>query len=266
MKREVRYEQLRPAEIRKAREACPVAYLPIGTIEWHGFHNPIGLDTLKAHALCVRIAEKGGGLVFPALYYGESREEGLMEANSGDREKIAEAMGLPPENFAPGYMRRSPAEENSGYQWLLLHVLNQLQSLGFRVIVLSAGHYPLIDHARAACHVFHQQRWENRRARVIPWAFIGYELVQDRYPFAGDHAAYWETSLLMALLPGLTDLSLLPEDPEEPLVGVGGARHPRDATAEKGEEFIDAVAERVLEQVGDRLKNPEKYYGHGLIL
>ena len=48
---EVRYERLRPAQIVARREACPVAYLPIGTIEWHGEHNPVGLDTLKIHRL-----------------------------------------------------------------------------------------------------------------------------------------------------------------------------------------------------------------------
>ena len=24
------------------RDACPVAYVPVGTIEWHGEHNPLG--------------------------------------------------------------------------------------------------------------------------------------------------------------------------------------------------------------------------------
>ena len=42
----VRYERLRPAQIVARREACPVAYLPIGTIEWHGGHNPAALYTL----------------------------------------------------------------------------------------------------------------------------------------------------------------------------------------------------------------------------
>ena len=46
----VRYERLRPAQIVARREACPVAYLPIGTIEWHGEHNPVGLDTSSAPA------------------------------------------------------------------------------------------------------------------------------------------------------------------------------------------------------------------------
>ena len=47
---------------RDLRERCPVAYLPLGTLEWHGLHNPVGLDALKAHALAVRCARSGGGV------------------------------------------------------------------------------------------------------------------------------------------------------------------------------------------------------------
>ena len=64
----VQYERLRPAQIVERREACPVAYLPIGTIEWHGEHNPVGLDTLKMHQLLIECARKIGGLVLPPLY------------------------------------------------------------------------------------------------------------------------------------------------------------------------------------------------------
>ena len=61
---EVRYERLRPAQIVAQRQACAVAYLPIGTIEWHGEHNPVGLDTLKEHALLVRCAQRLGAWSF----------------------------------------------------------------------------------------------------------------------------------------------------------------------------------------------------------
>lgn len=262
MTNEVCYERLRPSEIRAAREACPVAYIPIGTIEWHGVHNPVGLDTLKAHALCVRCAQEGGGLVLPSLYYGEARENCLMEANAGDRKEIAEGMGLDPGNFAPGYMMRPMTEEADHYQWLLQHILYQVRSLGFKVAAICAGHYPLIDLAKAAGLVFHQQQIHYPRQKLIPWVFTGYELVRDLYDFAGDHAAYWESSLLMALLPGLTDLSQLSADPDEKPVGVGGRRPPREATAEAGEEYVKAIVSRVLPQMRDRLDNPSNYYGH----
>jgi len=100
----VQYERLRPAQIAERRAAFPVAYLPIGTIEWHGEHNPVGLDTLKIHGLMIECADRIGGLVFPPLYYGESREQALMEANAADRDQIAAKMGLLSSNFDPGYM------------------------------------------------------------------------------------------------------------------------------------------------------------------
>ena len=152
-------------------------------------HNPIGLDTLKIHQLAIRCAQAGGGLVFPPLYYGESREEGLMEANAADREEIHAVMGLPSENFAPATCGSRPQQQYENYQRLLFHCLYQMQSLGFQVLVIAAGHYPLLDHARAAC-AFPQARWNNRRWWSIGWAFTGYELVRDVYPEAGDHAGY----------------------------------------------------------------------------
>lgn len=260
---EVCYEKLLPSAIVRQREACPVAYLPIGTIEWHGVHNPVGLDTLKIHALCVRCAERGGGLVFPALYYGESREEGLMEANSDDRDEIAALMGLPKTSFDPGYMRFSRQEQAQNYVNLLLHIMNEIDSLGFRVIVLAAGHYPLLDYARAACHLFSQQRYGAKRRTAVAWAFTGYELIQGEIEPAGDHAGFYETSLLMALCPGLVDLSALPADPKERLVGVGTPKHPRESNVEFGERAVSRIVELVNDRVQDRLKNPEAYRMHG---
>lgn len=266
MTQEVQYERMRPRQIVAAREACPVAYLPLGTLEWHGPQNPVGTDAIKAHALAVRCAQAGGGLVFPPVWYGESREEGLMEATGAEREDIAAGMGLPPSNFAPGYMRFSPHEQVQSYGRLLLHCLFQIQSLGFKVAVFVAGHYPLIDHARAACSLFHQARFNNRRARMITWAFSGYELVRDEFPDAGDHAGYWETSLMLALAPGLSDLDELPADPQTRPIGVITSEPVRDSSAEFGERAVALIVERATKRVLDRLNNPQAYYEHGLRL
>ncbi len=264
MAAEVRYERLRPKEIVAAREACPVAYLPVGTIEWHGMHDPTGCDTLTAHGLAVRCARAGGGLVFPPLWYGESREEALMEANAADCAQIHAAMKLPSVNFAPGYMRFTPQEQVENYQRLLLHCLFELRSLGFKVLVVVAGHYPLIDHARAACILFHQARWGGQRTDVVTWAFTGHELVQDAFPQGGDHAGFWETSLGLALFPDLVEKGELPADPTATLVGVHTARPVQEASADYGERAVRLIVERAVKQVEDRLRHPQKYYPHGL--
>ena len=257
--REVRYERLRPAQIVAAREETPVAYLPIGTIEWHGEHNPVGLDTLKAHALAVRCAQRTGGLVFPALYYGESREQALMEANAADRAGIAEKLGLPPDNFAPGYMRSTHLEQTLAYQRLLLHTLLQIRSLGFKAVVIVAGHYPLIDHARAAASLFHQMAG---RPRTVVWAFTGFELVKDQgFDVCGDHAGKWETSLMMALDPGMVDLTPLKESSAPPIGATNNGV--ADASAEFGERAVCAIVNRVAQVVANLLERYEQYQAHG---
>lgn len=264
MPAEVCYERMRPAQIVAARESCPAAYLPIGTIEWHGRHNPVGCDGILAHALAVRCAQAGGGLVFPPLYYGESRDEGLMESNPTYSATIASEMRLPASNFAPGWMRQTAQQQYENYQRLLLHCLYEMQTLGFKVLVFVAGHYPLIDHANAARAIFHQARWNGKRAHAVTWAFTGHELVKDVFPDAGDHGGFWETSLSLALQPGLTDMRELPADKSAPLPALMTARPIQEAGAEFGEKAAQLIVQRAVAQVRDRVVNASAYYDHGV--
>lgn len=256
---DVQYERLRPAQIVARRQTCPVAYLPIGTIEWHGEHNPVGLDTLKMHALLIRCATEIGGLVFPPLYYGEHREQHLMEANAGDRDQIAARMGLPSTNFAPGYMVETVSEQNRNYQSLLIHIFHEIKSLGFKVLVVGAGHYPLLDHARAAAALFHQ---EQSLPKMLVWAMTGYELVRGQFTPCGDHAGKWETSLLMHLDPGMQDLTALPKDRSEKPVGASN-NGVQESTAEFGQQATAAIVQAACRRIEDFLRNHGKYQGHG---
>jgi len=59
------YENLTPAEFRKRISAAPVAYLPLGTIEWHGEHLPLGTDLIISRSFFAALAEEVGGIVLP---------------------------------------------------------------------------------------------------------------------------------------------------------------------------------------------------------
>ena len=264
MAEEVRYHMLRPGQIVQRRRQCPVAYVPLGTLEWHGLHNPVGADTLQAEGLAELCARTGGGLVFPPLYYGESRVESLMDANAADRAQIAAAMDLPPDNFLPQRHPFPPMEQTLNYQRLLLHILAEVESLGFALGVLVAGHYPLIDHARSAVLLFNKRRYSPERRYGMPaWACLDYLPLRPRYgERAGDHAAGWETSHLLALHPQTVDLGLLPPI-GQPLVGVNGTMPPQEASAEFGQETLSAAAELIVREVRHRLAHPEQYRGHG---
>ena len=264
MSSEVRYHMCRPAQVRARRDECPVVYIPIGTIEWHGPQNPLGADSLQAEGLAMLCARKGGGLVFPPLYYGESRSESLMEANAEDREDIAAAMGLPPDNFLPERQPFSPTEQVLNYQRLLLHILAEAETLGFRLGVLVAGHYPLIDHARSAVLLFNKRRY-SKYSGMLAWACADYLMVRDRHPDSGDHAAGWETSHLLALHPQSVDLGQLPRKGDK-LVGIMGTMAPQDSTAEFGQRTLEDAAEAILKEVAHRLAHDRLYRQHGTSL
>ncbi len=258
---EVRYQMLRPAQAVLRRKACPVAYVPLGNLEWHGPHNPLGADTLQAEGLAILCARKGGGLAFPPLYYGENRLQCLVESTADDRADIALEMALPPENFAPEAFPFSETEQTLHYQRLLLHILAEVETLGFEVAVFVAGHGPLVDHARAAC-LLSNQRSRSRRRGLLAWAFLDSRIAQDKYRGLGDHGAGWETSHLLWLHPETVDLSTLPPKGGK-IVHVVGRMPPQDATAAFGRETFEHVSDIVVKEVRHRLEHKNAYLAHG---
>lgn len=252
----VRYEEMLPHEVVQARENRPVAYLPVGGLEWHGEHNVLGLDTVKIHALAMECAKHDGGLVFPPLFYGEPREHYLMEANFDPGDLIKQSMHLPAQNFQAGYMEERRTETDLRYIQFLLYMLKEAHSLGFKVMVLMPGHYPLLAHARAAVELFnlHVDKAGLELNQAISWAAVGFELVRDVFPKAGDHAGAWETSLMLALRPDLVDLSVLSNDCEVKLVAVWGQDPRKHASIEYGQQAVKLIVERITVKVGELLK------------
>jgi creatinine amidohydrolase len=242
----VQYESMLPGEIREARERKPVAYLPMGILEWHGEFLPVGNDALKAHALGCRMAEKIGGLVMPAFYWADNRSriaevvfkpEHFSHLDRDHTTKMMEVYGLDSSAFA---LEADRSTKEGGW-WLfeevLDHSLHQIESLGFEVIVTISGHYPLIGPANRVAEAY------DGKSRIM--SIIGYDLVQDE-GYSGDHAAKWETSLLMALRPELVDFEGLKKATE--LTGIMG-EDPREASVEYGEEAIDAIIRRAEEKI-----------------
>ena len=259
-KDKVCYHLLRPSQIIDRRKACPIAYIPIGTLEWHGLHNPVGADTLQAEAMAILCAQKGG-LAFPPLYYGESRSESLIESCDADRGKVASLMQLDPDNFTVDKMPFTPMEQIYNYSKLLVHILAEVESLGFKVGVFVAGHYPLIDHARAAVLYFNKRRY-SRYHGMLAWAFTDYLLLKDEHDCAGDHAGGWETSHLLAICPESVDISELgPKN--SPLVAVRGKMSVWDSNAKFGQKTLEMAAEIAVKEAHHRLNHRDQYMMHG---
>ena len=63
---ERRWEYMYVDDLWELKEREPIAWVPAGILEHHNGHLPWGLDGLKAHGVCLRLAEALGGVVLPA--------------------------------------------------------------------------------------------------------------------------------------------------------------------------------------------------------
>lgn len=213
--REVRLEHLRPREIDEAMQACPTLFQPLGTIEWHGLHNVVGVDALKAHALCVGAARRSGGLVAPPLYGGVG---GLDQPHT---------FVMEPENDLFSVLLRPWVEK----------LCHEAARQGFRAVIVLTGHY-------GAAQQIVVRELAVRMTRVLGIPVLGtpeYWLALDEGYF-GDHAAWGETSLMMHLDPPSVDLSRLGDEPHR---GVGGRDPKRFATREDGRRLAETIIGRL---------------------
>jgi creatinine amidohydrolase len=216
-----RLEELFPAELEELRALL----VPVGTIEWHGHHLPLGLDLLKADALARAAAERCGAVVAPPSWFA------------------AGGVAFPHTLRLDGKL----------IEPLLTEALVQLAADGFRVIALVNGHYGLenmLATKRAAATTM-------QRTDATVLALADYELLIDEGA-RGDHAGEWETALLLAVRPDLVRLDDAGDKP-----GVIGA-DPAKATPDQGRRGLDAAATKLAAAVERALEEDRRPYAVAL--
>jgi len=257
----VQYEEMFPWQIVPAIAEAPIGYLPLGTLEWHGEHNVVGLDTLKAHAICIRAAQISGGVVLPPFYWATDEREDLPDGSyltggveHGERYHV------------PGNMFWLRPET---YLNLLLDMYEGMRRRGLRVIVVLAGHWssgtlPTIRESGAQFNARHPE---------VKWLCVSdLELGSDQ-GYLHEHAAAGETSLLMAIHPELVRMDLILETgaslkdkyasmPEHlqrrkvtsyKYIGVltaaaDGSNDPEHATVARGQILLETISARLAKR------------------
>ena len=167
----VRLDRLLPYQIRERIAANPTVFIPLGTIEWHSEHLPVGLDALTAEGLCLRVAAKFGGLVYPVLHYGTG-------GGHGD------------------YPWTVMMPEDLEIAAILRLTLTRLGRLGVRQVVLFTGHFA--DAQLAMIHAV-AAGWNagGEAMKVLALGVNG----NSAAPLPPDHAGRFETTLLAAYHP-----------------------------------------------------------------
>lgn len=57
-------------EIKNSIEKNKILFFIVGSVEQHGFHLPVGTDTIPPMEIALRVAKKVGGVVAPSTTYG----------------------------------------------------------------------------------------------------------------------------------------------------------------------------------------------------
>ena len=202
--RTVRFELLRPAEIGAERKRFPVAFQPLGPLEWHGPHLPYGTDPLHAETVARLTAQTIGGVVLPTLYWGAERErspEGLKQLGFKGDEWI---VGM---DFPANSMKSLYSMEDI-FALVMRTRIELLINQGYKLIVLVNGH-------GAANHMATLERLA-REYSALGMAHVLFTTAFD--PSADGtynigHADALETSLMMAIHLEAVDLNGLPPLP-----------------------------------------------------
>jgi len=239
-KLKVRYEEMLPHELDEAVSKFPVAYCSFGSLEWHGRHLPLGNDTLKAYNILVRTAEKFGGVVVPPTYWGFLNKWHPWTMNFFDYDdeygkKLIEGL----------------------YEKIFLGLVD----VGFKVIIGVTGH----DVRQQKDAIERAVDTIKKTGKATGFAMMEgdlYDLSDDKM----DHAAHWETSLMMYLRPELVDMERIKKEDlnsEEGRkeAGIFG-RDPRIYASQKlGEKIANQIADRIGQKAQELLKvldNKEK--------
>lgn len=249
----VRYAEMLPHEIVARRRKCPVAFIGLGGLEWHGEHLAVGNDALKAEKLCELAAGQSGGFAFPTLWYGEPRTVNLLDASHEDAPLVQKVMGFRKKKFSDKQFGKIGDEQIAFYQQLLYHTLTQMNSLEMKAVCLLCGHYPLHRFATPVVEQFNKDFRDTR-------AFAGIEFHYPRKTphVGGDHASKWETSYLWYLRPDCVDMSVFRGREKEKLIGVPGIDPRTEASVEIGRKACDLIVKGMVRKSEQLLKEVKK--------
>ena len=177
----VQLEELTAVQFKEAvKKSSQTAILPIGVLEKHGPHMPLGTDVYTAREMALRAAEMQYAVVFPWYYFSQINEA----------------------RHQPGTIAYSPE-----LIWKVLQeTLNELSRNGFKKIIIINGH----GGNAAFLEYFGISQLSEKRDYALYWYKPAYdrevikqaEAVSMHDP-VNQHAGNRETSMVESIVPEL---------------------------------------------------------------
>lgn len=245
---EVRMDRLTWVEYERCIAEQPPVFVPVGALEQHGPHLPLGVDAMLAARVAEDVAAAVGGLVTPTQSFGYK-----SQGRCGGGATFPGTTSLDAGHLIA----------------VIADVLRELVRHGMRRLVLCDGHYEnqwfLIEAAELIAR--ETRGTDVRIMRAEYWDYCAPEVLERVFPegfpgFALEHAAVIETSLMLHYAPELVHLDRLPDDgpaqfrvadvyPQDghgvPPSGVLSSA--RGASAEKGALLAASIVQRFAAEV-----------------
>ena len=179
-------------EVEKHLDKSPIMILPVGSTEQHGFHLPLGTDTILAKALAGRVAPKINSLIIPALYYGYSWVW----------HKIPGTITLEQEHF----------------KTLLKDIIKSVETYGTKILIIINGHDA---NNQSIKYTVREMKYQSDM-KILYFFYPKFSEIYKKYCKSEIqnnlfHAEEFETSLMLAENNSLVDMSkAVKEYPEYP--------------------------------------------------
>lgn len=240
---DMRWEEFTAREFAEAVQGCEgVCILPIGVMERHGDHLPLGTDLYLARAMAERAAKLEPAIVFPPYFFSQ----------------IFEAKHQPGTVALPSHLLVQ----------LLGAVCAEIARNGLKKILLLNGHGGNTNLLRYFCQTQLESQRDYAVYLIDQWgaaAEVKKALSETRFDY---HGAEWETSDMLAAHPGLVKMEEARREPSAwgegrlnhlkgIYTGIGWYANFPDhyagdgafGTAAKGEKALEATVSFIVEVV-----------------
>lgn len=175
--KKVLIEEMSWSEFKDAMTETDLVVIPVGSLEEHGRHNPLGVDMLVAAWCAERIGRKANALVAPVMPYGYAASiSGFAGTVTLDPELLRRVYF----SYAESYIKHSAKR----FLWINGH--------GGNVATLDIVAGDLYDRYGA---ISTHTEWWTTLAQINP-----------NWP-CDDHGGYFETSVQMAVNADIVDMS-----------------------------------------------------------
>jgi creatinine amidohydrolase len=251
----MRWEEMTSREVAALDRNRTVVVLPLGSVEQHGYHMPLGTDSMLAHAVATSAASKVNEptsvVILPPPWYGFSAHH----------MRFAGSISL------PAKLMLDLAEA----------IVDSVVAHGFSRILIVNGHGGnggVIDVMAASLGKRHYGRARIAALTYFTLARDAIGEIRESKPGGTGHACEFETAMLLHLQPALVRMSQATTNYPDPgssylttdLIGASAIRtyldfkdlsqsgvlgDPSLASAEKGSRFFSASAEALAAFIND---------------